>query len=45
MPAASAADVQAEFDARGLRPRFSAPTTDVVMPEECQSMPMTDPRA
>ena len=31
--------------ARGLRPRLSALITDVVMPEECQSMPITDPRA
>src|SRR6516162_6661070 len=27
----------------GARPRLSAPTTLVVMPEECQSMPMTAP--
>ena len=27
----------------GSRPRFSAPITLVVMPEECQSMPMTAP--
>ena len=27
--------------ARGFSPRFSAPITDVVMPEECQSMPIT----
>ena len=26
------------------RPRFSAPMTLVVMPEECQSMPMTAPK-
>ena len=31
--------------ARGLRPRFNAPITEVVMPEECQSMPITDPSA
>src|SRR5260370_23384595 len=31
--------------ARGPRPRFNAPITDVVMPEECQSIPMTDPSA
>src|SRR5215211_4239246 len=28
----------------GLRPRFSAPMTLVVMPEECQSMPITAPK-
>ena len=27
----------------GVRPRFSAPITLVVMPEECQSIPMTAP--
>jgi hypothetical protein len=27
----------------GVRPRFSAPMTLVVIPEECQSMPMTAP--
>ena len=27
--------------ARGLSPRLSAPITDVVMPDECQSMPIT----
>ena len=27
----------------GSSPRFSAPITLVVMPEECQSMPMTAP--
>jgi hypothetical protein len=26
-----------------VRPRFSAPITDVVMPLECQSIPMTAP--
>jgi hypothetical protein len=31
--------------ARGVKPRLSAPITDVVIPEECQSMPMTVPRA
>ena len=31
--------------ARGLTPRLSAPITEVVMPEECQSIPMTEPRA
>ena len=31
--------------ARGARPRFNAPITDVVMPEECQSMPITAPSA
>ena len=28
----------------GFSPRFSAPMTLVVMPEECQSMPMTAPK-
>jgi hypothetical protein len=28
----------------GARPRFSAPMTLVVMPEECQSIPMTAPK-
>ena len=27
----------------GVSPRFSAPMTLVVMPEECQSMPITAP--
>ena len=31
--------------ARGLSPRLSAPITDVVMPDECQSMPITEPSA
>lgn len=31
--------------ARGPNPRFSAPMTEVVMPDECQSMPMTAPKA
>src|SRR5581483_5979504 len=30
---------------RVLRPRFNAPMTDVVIPEECQSMPITAPYA
>jgi hypothetical protein len=29
--------------ARGLRPRFSAPMTLVVIPDECQSIPITAP--
>jgi hypothetical protein len=29
--------------ARGLRPRFSAPIKLVVMPDECQSIPITAP--
>src|SRR4051794_904463 len=29
--------------ARGLRPRLRAPITDVVIPDECQSMPITLP--
>jgi len=28
----------------GVNPRLSAPMTLVVMPEECQSMPMTAPK-
>lgn len=31
------------FDS-GVKPRFSAPITLVVMPEECQSMPLTAPK-
>jgi len=42
---APAADMEAESSARGASPRFSAPMTDVVMPEECQSMPNTEPKA
>jgi len=30
---------------RGLSPRLSAPMTEVVMPEECQPIPITQPRA
>ena len=30
---------------RALIPRFNAPITDVVIPEECQSIPMTQPNA
>ncbi len=30
--------------AMGFRPRFSAPSTEVVMPEECQSIPITAPK-
>ena len=43
MLAAAAADMNAELAASGSSPRFSAPITLVVMPEECQSMPMTAP--
>ena len=31
--------------ARGFNPRFKAPNTDVVIPDECQSIPMTQPSA
>jgi len=37
--------VKPSSEKRGLRPRLSAPRTEVVMPEECQSMPMTAPSA
>ena len=40
---APAADVDAELVASGASPRLSAPITLVVMPEECQSMPITAP--
>jgi hypothetical protein len=30
--------------ARGAKPRFNAPMTLVVIPEECQSMPITAPK-
>ena len=44
MLAASAADVDAELASQAASsPRFSAPMTLVVMPEECQSMPITAP--
>ena len=46
MASAAAADVDAEFvRARDSIPRFSAPSTEVVMPEECQSIPITQPSA
>src|SRR5436853_202906 len=32
-------------DSRGFRPLLSAPKTEVVMPEECQSIPITQPSA
>ena len=45
MPPAPAADMEAELAATaGPRPRFNAPMTLVVMPEECQSIPMTAPK-
>ena len=31
------------FMGQGVRPRFSAPITLAVMPEECQSIPITEP--
>ena len=38
--------LDAEFaEARGLRPRLRAPMTEVVIPEECQSIPITLPKA
>jgi hypothetical protein len=40
---APAADVDAEL-LSGVSPRLSAPMTLVVMPEECQSIPMTAPK-
>ena len=43
MPAAAAADMDPEFAGERLRPRFNAPITLVVMPDECQSMPITAP--
>ena len=44
MLAAPAADMDAELArAAASSPRFSAPITLVVMPEECQSMPITAP--
>jgi hypothetical protein len=44
MAASPAADMQAELAGERRRPRFSAPITLVVMPEECQSMPITAPK-
>ena len=41
--AAPAADMDSELARQRLSPRLSAPITLVVMPEECQSMPMTAP--
>ena len=43
--AAAAPANGSRVSARGCRPRLSAPMTDVVMPDECQSMPMTEPSA
>ena len=43
MRAASAADMRPSSPASGLSPRFKAPMTEVVTPDECQSMPMTAP--
>ena len=43
MLAAAATDPQAKFALKGLRPRLSAPSTLVVMPEECQSIPISAP--
>jgi len=31
--------------ARGASPRLRAPMTEVVIPEECQSIPITEPNA
>jgi hypothetical protein len=38
-----ATDVMPSSPDKGARPRFSAPMTLVVMPDECQSMPITAP--
>ena len=43
MRAAAAADMEAEFAGQRIEPRFKAPMTLVVMPDECQSMPITAP--
>lgn len=43
MLAAPAADMEAQFGLIGLSPPFSAPMTLVVMPDECQSIPITAP--
>ena len=43
MLAAAAADVDAKLACKGARPRLSAPITLVVMPDECQSIPITAP--
>src|SRR4029453_16695889 len=40
MLASAAANNIPSSCALGFRPRFSAPMTEVVMPEECQSMPI-----
>ena len=45
MLASAAANIYPSSCALGFRPRFSAPMTEVVMPEECQSMPITAPSA
>ncbi len=43
--AAAPTDSDSQPENRGLIPRFEAPITDEVMPEECQSIPMTQPNA
>jgi hypothetical protein len=43
--AAAAAHIDAKSCALGLSAFFNAPITVVVMPEECQSMPITEPSA
>ena len=45
MPAAAAADVDAELVRPRIEAAFQAPSTDVVMPDECQSIPITLPSA
>jgi hypothetical protein len=40
---ASAADMEAKFCGLRTKPRLRAPITLVVIPEECQSIPMTAP--
>ncbi len=44
VPAFSATNVDSSSWLRGLMDFFNAPITEVVMPDECQSMPMTAPR-
>ncbi len=44
MAAAPAAHMQPQFARQRPQPRFSARMTEVVMPEECQSIPITAPK-
>ena len=41
----AAADEDAQFMRFAIQSLFRAPITEVVMPDECQSMPRTDPNA